>query len=77
VGTQKVGGNGERMGWSGVWVEGVDKVGNGILTGSTCIGDSGHAAGAGAGAGVGARGTSAGADARGTSVGASAGTGGG
>jgi hypothetical protein len=56
VGTQKVGGNGERMGWSGVWVEGVDGVGNGTLAGSTCIGDGGRMAGAGAGV----RGASAG-----------------
>jgi hypothetical protein len=77
VGTQKVGGNGKHMGWSEVWVEGVDEVGNGTLTGSTYIGDSGCAAGAGASIGVGARETSAGADARGTSIGAGAGMGGG
>ena len=53
VGTQKVGGDGERIGWSEVWVEGVDGVGNGTLAGSTFIGDGGHMAGAGAGAGVG------------------------
>jgi hypothetical protein len=49
-----VGGNGEHMGWSEVWVEVVDKVGNGTLAGSTYIGDDGHTAGAGAGAGAGA-----------------------
>ena len=27
VETQKVGGDGEHMGWSGVWVDGVDEVG--------------------------------------------------
>jgi hypothetical protein len=65
VGMWNVGGNGECMGWSGVWVEGVDGVGNGTLAGSTCIGDGGHttgmgmgasAAGGGAGAGAGAGG---------------------
>jgi hypothetical protein len=67
VGTWKVGGNGERMGWSGVWVEVVDGVGSGTLTGSTYIGDGGHATGTGAGgmgagAGAGAvKGASAGA----------------
>jgi hypothetical protein len=54
VGTQKVGGDGERMGWSGVWVDGVDGVGSGTLAGSTCIGDSGRMTGAGAG-GVGVK----------------------
>jgi hypothetical protein len=44
---------------------GVDRVGNGTLAGSTCIGDGGRMAGAGAGvkgasAGTGARGASAG-----------------
>jgi hypothetical protein len=63
VGTRKLGGDGERMGWSGVWVDGVDRVGNGILAGSTCIGDGGHTAGAGASMGAGARGASAGAGA--------------
>jgi hypothetical protein len=53
-----VGGDGECMGWSGVWVEGVDGVGNGTLAGSTCIGDGGHIAGAGAGTGM--RGTGGG-----------------
>jgi hypothetical protein len=65
---QKVGGNGECMGWSGVWVEVVDRVGNGTLAGSTCIGKGGHITKAGrmgasigtgtggAGAGIGARG---------------------
>jgi hypothetical protein len=62
VGTRKVGGDGECMGWSGVWVEGVNRVGNGTLAGSTCIGDSGCTigAGAGAGAGAGTRGTGGG-----------------
>jgi hypothetical protein len=49
-----MGGNSERMGWSGVWVEGVDGVSNGTLAGSTCIGDGGLTTGAGAGAGAGA-----------------------
>jgi hypothetical protein len=53
-----VGSNGERMGWSGVWVEVVDGVGSGTLAGSIYIGDSGcmmgMGAGTGAGAGVGA-----------------------
>jgi hypothetical protein len=53
-----VGGDGEHMGWSGVWVEVVDRVGNGTLVGSTCMGDGGHTAGTrggrmGAGAGTG------------------------
>jgi hypothetical protein len=52
VGTRKVDGNGECIGWSGVWVDGVDGVGNGTLAGSTCIGDGGCMAGAGAGAGA-------------------------
>jgi hypothetical protein len=39
VGMRKVGGDGECMGWSGVWVEVVDEVRNGTLAGSTCIGD--------------------------------------
>jgi hypothetical protein len=60
----RVGGDGEHMGWSGVWVEGVNGVGNGTLAGSTCIGDGGRTIGAGAGAG--ARGTSAGAGMGGT-----------
>jgi hypothetical protein len=46
-------------------VDGVDRVGSGTLTGSTCIGDSGRTAGVDAGAGAGA-----GAD---TGVGAGAG----
>ena len=62
VGTRKTGGDGERMGWSGVWVDGVDGVGNGTLAGSTCIGDGGRTAvvgarvatGVGAGAATGA-----------------------
>jgi hypothetical protein len=57
---QKVGGNGEHMGWSGVWVEVVDEVGNGTLAGSSYIGDGGYTAdagiGTGADAGAGARG---------------------
>ena len=53
VGTRKTGGDGERMGWSGVWVDGVDGVGNGTSTGSTCIGDGGRATSAGVGAGTG------------------------
>jgi hypothetical protein len=35
-------------------VDGVDRVGNGTLAGSTCIGDGGWAINAGAGAGTGA-----------------------
>ena len=35
-------------------MDGVDRVGNGTLTGSTCIGDGGRATGAGAGADAGA-----------------------
>jgi hypothetical protein len=41
-------------------VDGVDRVGNGTLAGSTCIGDGGRTTGAGAGAVTGA-GTGAGA----------------
>jgi hypothetical protein len=63
VGMWKVGGNGECMGWSEVWVEVVDGVGNGTLVGSTCMGEGGHVTGAG---GIGARGTGAGTGARGT-----------
>jgi hypothetical protein len=65
---QKVGGDGECMGWSGVWVEVVDRVGSGTLAGSTCMGNGGHATGMGsdgidAGAGTGAAGgASAGAE---------------
>jgi hypothetical protein len=58
VGTQKVGSNDEHMGWSGVWVEGVDGVGNGTLAGSTCIGDGGRTISMGAGASAGAAGAS-------------------
>jgi hypothetical protein len=49
VGAQKVGGNSERMGWLGVWVEVVDGVGNDTLAGSTCIGEGGHVTGIGIG----------------------------
>jgi hypothetical protein len=63
-----VGGDGECMGWSGVWVEVVDGVGSGTLVGSTCMGEGGHAtstgvgaAGGGAGAGAGGGGAGAGA----------------
>jgi hypothetical protein len=61
------------MGWSGVWVEGVDGVGNGTSAGSTCIGDGGQATdtGVGAGAGIGV-GTGAGA---GPGIGAGTGVG--
>jgi hypothetical protein len=65
---QKVGGDGGYMGWSGVWVVVVDRVGSGTLMGSTCMGDGGHATGMGPdgmGAGAGAdatRGASAGAE---------------
>jgi hypothetical protein len=52
VGIQKVGGDGECIGWSEVWVEGVDGVGNGTLAGSTYIGNSSHTADAGADAGA-------------------------
>jgi hypothetical protein len=55
-----MGSNSEHIGWSGVWVEGVDRVGNGTLVGSTYIGDSSHIAdvGAGARAGLGGAGVS-------------------
>jgi hypothetical protein len=59
VGTWKVGGNGEHMGWSGVWVEVVDGVGNGTLAGSICMGEGGRVidtGGIGASAGAGAAG---------------------
>ena len=56
-----MGGNGDHMGWSEVWVEVVDEVGNGTSVGSTYIGEGGHTTGtgadgadAGASAGVGA-----------------------
>jgi hypothetical protein len=49
VGARKVGGDGECMGLSGVWVEGVDGVGNGTLAGSTCMGEGGHTTSMGAG----------------------------
>jgi hypothetical protein len=76
VGTWKVGGDGERIGWLEVWVEGVDRVGNGILVGSTCIGDGGHMASAGAGASIGTgAGAGAGAGAGVGGVGAGTGTG--
>jgi hypothetical protein len=61
-----VGGDGERIGWSGVWVEVMDRVGSGTLAGSTCIGDGGRAAGAGASVGTG---TGAGAGIKGAGVG--------
>ena len=54
IGARKTGGDGERMGWSGVWVDGVDGVGSGTLVGSTCIGDGGRTAGVGARAATGA-----------------------
>ena len=64
VGTQKVGGDGECMGWSGVWIEVVDGVGNGTLAGSTCMGKGGCITGGmGTGAGAGATGGRAGAGA--------------
>jgi hypothetical protein len=63
VGARKVGGDGKCMGWSGVWVEVVDGVGNGILAGSTRMGKGGHATGVGR---IGAGGTGAGAGAGGT-----------
>jgi hypothetical protein len=48
------GGDGNRMGWLGVWVKVVDGVGNGTLAGSTCIGEGGRTTGTGIGsAGVG------------------------
>jgi hypothetical protein len=61
---QKVGGDGECMGWSGVWVEVVDGVGSSTLAGFTymgeggCVASTGMRAGAGMGAGAvaGARG---------------------
>jgi hypothetical protein len=74
VGTWKVGGDGEHMGWSGVWVE-VDGVGSGTLAGSTCMGNGGRTMGAGAGTGAGARGTGAGASGTGASIGAGTGAG--
>jgi hypothetical protein len=75
VGARKVGGDGECMGWSGVWVEVVDGVGNGTLAGSTYMGEGGCATGVGR---IGARGTGAGAGAGGTGAGIGArGTGGG
>jgi hypothetical protein len=66
VGAWKVGGDGECMGWSEVWVEVVDGVSNGTLAGSTCIGKGGHTtdteigASAGAGGGAGASTTTGG-----------------
>jgi hypothetical protein len=69
IGARKTGGDGERMGWSGVWVDGVDGVGSGTLAGSTCIGDGGRATDTGAGASTGAVGV--------RGAGAGAGTGGG
>jgi hypothetical protein len=62
VGTWKVGGDGDRMSWLGVWVKVVDGVGNGILAGSTYIGKGGHTTGIGAG-GASAGGAGAGAGA--------------
>jgi hypothetical protein len=56
VGIQKAGGDGDHVGWSGVWVEVVDRVDNGILVDSTCIGEGGYTTGTGVdgmGAGVG------------------------
>jgi hypothetical protein len=52
-----VGGDGECMGWSGVWMEVVDRVGNGTLAESTCMGEGSYATGIG----VGRMGTGAGA----------------
>jgi hypothetical protein len=67
VGMWKVGSDGECMGWSGVWVEVVDRVGNGTLAGSTYLGNGGRTTevgasgvGAGAGTGAGVRGTGGG-----------------
>jgi hypothetical protein len=55
VGTWKMGGDGDCMGWSEVWVEVVDEVSNGTSAGSTYIGEGGHTTGTGAGgAGAGA-----------------------
>jgi hypothetical protein len=68
VGMWKVGGNGDYMGWSGVWMEVEDRVGNGISAGSTCMGEGGRTTGigiGGAGAGVGTGAARGGASAEG------------